>query len=460
MIDLIAPVMIGWIPLVLGLFIVLPPRRAVIVAFLFAWLFLPQVSYALPGIPDYSKSTATCYGVLLATALFDPNRLLSLRFRWFDLPAVVWCVCPGASSISNGLGLYDAMSAVLHSSVTWGLPYLIGRAYFFDLQGVRELALGIFIGGLVYMPLCLWEIRMSPQLHHTVYGFHQHSFMQTVRFGGFRPMVFMQHGLMVGMWMTSASLIGVWIWKTRALKSLGRVPIIWFVVPMLITAVLCKSIGALALLVLGAGVLFAVKWTSSVVPVLCLVLLAPIYMTVRSQDLWSGSQLVTLVANVIDEDRANSLQFRLDNELILIDKALQRPLFGWGRWGRSRVYNADGSDVSVTDGLWVIAMGQRGLVGVAALTLLLLLPGIVLIRRFPPTVWSDVAFAPAGALAALLMVYMVDCFFNAMINPIFILVAGGLTAFACTYRGTVAQKAFTKQTMGQMTAQSIIRTFS
>ena len=50
----------GWVPCVLLLFLWLPPRRAVITAFLAGWLFLPAATFQLPGIPDYSKMMATC----------------------------------------------------------------------------------------------------------------------------------------------------------------------------------------------------------------------------------------------------------------------------------------------------------------------------------------------------------------------------------------------------------------
>ena len=66
-----------------------------------------------------------------------------------------------------------------------------------DPASQRTLLISIFIGGLLYVPLCLFEIRMSPQLHKLVYGFHQHIFAQTFRFEGWRPTVFLQHGLAV-----------------------------------------------------------------------------------------------------------------------------------------------------------------------------------------------------------------------------------------------------------------------
>jgi len=97
--------------------------------------------------------------------------------------------------------VYDGFSEIVRAFIGWGLPYLIGRVYFNDLESLQELAVGIFIGGLIYIPFCWFEVRFSPQLHKWVYGFRQHSFIQNVRDGGYRPMVFMQHGLMVGMWM-------------------------------------------------------------------------------------------------------------------------------------------------------------------------------------------------------------------------------------------------------------------
>ena len=165
---LIPITLFGWIPVVLMIFSLLPPRRAVITAFIFAWLFLPMAGYNVPGLPDYTKRTATSLAVLLGMALFHSNLLFAFRPRWFDLPIVVYCcLCPIASSLSNSLGFYDGCAAALATSVTWGLPYLIGRVYFTRLEHLRELAVGIVVGGLICLPLCWWEMRMSPQLHFT-----------------------------------------------------------------------------------------------------------------------------------------------------------------------------------------------------------------------------------------------------------------------------------------------------
>ncbi len=112
---------------------------------------------------------------------------------------VIWCLCAFASSISNGLGIYDGIAASLVRIVTYGVPYLIGRIYLNNLNGMRQLAIGIFLGGLIYVPFCLLEVAISPQIHRMVYGYHGiREFGQAIRYGGFRPNVFMQHGLSVG----------------------------------------------------------------------------------------------------------------------------------------------------------------------------------------------------------------------------------------------------------------------
>ena len=41
----------------------------------------------------------------------------------------------------------------------------------------------------------LFEIRMSPQLHRWLYGYYPFGFITQMRYGGFRPSVFMENGL-------------------------------------------------------------------------------------------------------------------------------------------------------------------------------------------------------------------------------------------------------------------------
>lgn len=418
-------VLFTWIPVILALFGLLGPRRAVIVGSVVAWLFLPNLTYPIRGLPDFTKATATSWGMLLGTFFFARGLLFANRPRWFDLPMVVWCVCPFASSVENGLGAYDGFSETLARTVQWGLPYLIGRSYFTDLGALKELAVSIVIGGLVYVPFCLFELRMSPQIQARIYGTSLGS--GEMVYGGYRPFVFLRNGLELGMWMTTASLVGYWCWASGAVTKLRNWPFGRVLAVLMVTTVLCKATGALLLLTMGIGLYFTTKWTRSYLPALALVLLTPTYMAVRATGVWSGKDATTLVRTLISERRAESLQTRIDNEDLLSAKALEKPVFGWGGWGRARIYDEENDkDVSITDGMWVIALGTNGLVGLVSLTIATVLPLTLLINRFNVRLWYDPLLAPAAALAILLGLFMVDSLVNAFVTPIYLMAMGGL----------------------------------
>ena len=416
-----------WIPTVLVLFAVLPSRRAVIVTFVAAWLFLPMASYELPFLPGYSKMTATCAGVFLSTLIFDVKRVVRFKPSWHDLPMALFCVSPFVSSLLNGLGAYDGASEVVRNTIIWATPYFIGRIYFNDSRGLRELALGIFLGGLLYVPLCLFEVRMSPKLHNMIYGFAPR--MVQVRFGGWRPSVFMDGGLQVAMWMAAASLVGVWLWKTGALRHVWGVSAIWLVAAVFVTTVLCRSTGAFALLLLGLMVMWTTWRMNSRLALVGLLLVAPLYVALRSTAVWDGEPVVAL-ARMIGSDRAESLKFRLDNEDILAAKAFEQPWFGWGSWGRNRVYDEWGRDISITDGLWIIKFGQHGFAGLISWLAVMTMPLGLVTSRYLARQSTSAYFAPALSLAVLVTLYSIDCLVNAMINPVFMLAGGGVVSFA------------------------------
>ena len=87
-----------------------------------------------------------------------------------------------------------------------------------------------------------------------------------------------------------------------------------------------------------------------------------------------------------------------------MEHAWGRPWFGWGRFGRGRVFDDAGSDISVSDGYWVITLGTFGLVGFIAVFGLL---GLAVFRaaaalRFATTLQE------AGYLAALALIVAIN----------------------------------------------------
>jgi tetratricopeptide (TPR) repeat protein len=436
-------VLLAWAPVVIVLYALLPGRRAATIAVIGAWLALPPVNLPITGLPDYSKNTAATLGMMLGMLLFDPGRLLKFRPRWFDLPMLLWCTSGIASSLYNGLGIYDGLSNMQTDVVMWGLPYLLGRLYFGDPEGLRAFAVGMVIGGLAYVPPCLFEMRMSPVLMNWIYGMGG---FEGYRYGGWRPHVFFSTGLELGMWMTAALLAAWWLWRCGALRRLGQVPFGQVLLPILaVTTIFCRSTGALVLLGLAVPVLWLSTRFRTRLLMVGLLLVGPVYAVTRSTNQWSGQNLVNLAASVTGPERAGSLEYRFKCENLLAVKALQQPIFGWGGFGRSRVsFDSEADRAGLndvpTDGWWIIVLGNRGAVGLSLFYLALVLPAFLFVWRFPARLWGDPRVAAGSMAAALLGIYMIDCLLNAMVNIIYITLAGGLISLQPRQLATMAAR--------------------
>lgn len=448
-------VMFLWIPVVLYLFSRFPAKKALVISIMTAWLYLPQAELDLPSIPDYTKVSATVYGILLATILFDAKRITSFRFSWLDIPMTIWCIVPLFSSVTNDLGVYDGLAAILSQTVTWGIPYFLGRIYLGNLEGLRLMATGIFIGGLSYIPLCLFENRFSPQLHRIVYGDHAFAdFGQSQRLGGYRPTVFLQHGLAVGAFMMVATLAGIWLWQSGTLKRLWGMPISWLVAAQFVAFVLIRSTGAYALLVMGLTIMFVARHFRTALPVYLMILAIGVYLgTSATTETYFSDQIITWLQAIFPPERIESLVFRFDNEELLVDRARQQFWFGWGGYGRALVQLEFGG-VTVQDSLWIIAFGHHGIVGLVSLFTAMLLPVASLFAfRYPASLWFNPKVAPAVVVAIGILLYMVDCVLNALVNPIYILAAGGVAGLALKPREKLYKQRRTAPVSGQLVQQ-------
>lgn len=416
------------LPVSAVLMLLLPARIAVATTFVIGWLFLPQAQIELPGaLPDWDRAIAIGVSLLAGVVVLDGGRLLRLRPSLLDLPVGLYCLAvPMASSISNDLGAYDGLAQAVGIVSMLGVPYLIGRIYFSDAEGLRVLALAVLAAGLIYMPLCMWEMRFSPQLHRTLYGFHQHHIYQSYRYGGYRPVLFLQHGLAVAMLMTCATLQGFWLWTTgnlgRRQAELGMALVV-----LAATTVFCKSFGAMLLLAAGGGALLAIRHLGTALPLLLLSLVPPGYMALRTSGAWDGS---TPTLGEVDAQREHSYTFRIYNETLLMDKALEQPVFGWGGWGRGAVINEESGRSTVADGAWIIVLSRYGLFGLTVFTVTYLLPvWLFLGAAGPPSRWHRPEVAAGASLAVMLSIYMVDNLMNAMSSPFNLLAVGGLTGW-------------------------------
>lgn len=422
-------VLLAWLPIGLTVFAVIPPRRACLVTVFAGWMFLPFAEFELPGFIDYDKHLAVVLPCIVALPFFDLQRLVGFRPGIRDIPVVVLCVMPGLSTLANGYDSYLAMSRTIDSTIHFGLPYLLGRLYFYDQAGTLDIALAVLLGGLTYVPLCLYEIRMSPQLHVIVYGYHQHSFLQTMRGDGFRPVVFLSHGLSVGLFMSMASLTGICLWRYRVVRSVCHIPMGLVVVLLIGTSILCKSTGATVLVVVGLALLSERWLTGRTAMALALLLAPPLYLCLRVAGVLDLDGLVSWIAEFSPE-RARSLGFRLDNEKLLIQASAENRWIGRGPFEFNAVYGAKIRTSIVGDSVWIILLTRSGVFSVIAFIAMFSVPIYrSLFERIPRTTSSFAIWPTIGT--CLLMLYL-DCMFNFALEPVYLLMLGGLTYCTAT----------------------------
>ena len=406
-------VMAGWYPLCVLFFVMMKPPRAVATGLVTGFLLLPNVSYQIPGIPDYDKSVAIAAGITVAAVLFDFNRLMTYRPRAVDLPMAVLCVSPLLSALVNGDGAYLGASNSFTFLIKWGLPWILGRIYFSDFGALRILAVVVIVGALVYALPALYEVKMSPRLHKDFYGVALKSFKHAQRGALWRPNVFIAHGLAYGLFNALAALFAFALWYSKSKRDLLGVPMIVIVLILSGMAVAAQSTNAQLMLILGATALVCAQRFGWAFPVLLLVCAPPSYIFVRQGLRWDGEELVAVAESVFGRNRAVSLNVRLTNEAELRDRVLARPWFGYNDF-RQFTGNTDTKHAATVDSIWLLYLGLYGLVALAGLHGSQLIAGFLLYRKVPPRYWTHPALAPMATAAICSVLMAMDGLLNAL----------------------------------------------
>jgi len=453
MLALIA--LLAWPAVVAILFRRLPLERALIWSILGGYMVLPQISAInLPMIPAFDKVTipnltafAACVAiwgrlpglipeswtgrVLLAAFLLSPSftvltNMQPVRFGVDDLGALAIIDFHNIEAGGlPGLRIYDSLSA-LAQQVLLMLPFFLAREALRTAAAMREILVALVIAGAIYTLPMLAEIRLSPQLHTWVYGFFQHDFIQAIRAGGYRPFVFMPHGLWVAFFAFMVLMAAVALWRTER----GPVRLRWGGAVALGAGllVICKSMGVILYALVFVPVALLLRPRAHLLIAVLLSAVVLTYPALRGLGWIPTDDLIARSAE-ISTDRAESLAYRFGNEDRVLAHAAQRPWLGWGVWGRFFPHDPEtGTTRVVVDGLWVITIGVYGWLGYAALFGLLALPLWSLwwhARRAetPPP-------ATVTILALVLAINMVDLLPNATLIPFTWLIAGALLGHA------------------------------
>ena len=387
-------VLFAWVPLALWIASRWPPSKAAALLLLIPVMLLPEgVDFKLPGLVEFTKGRIAVFWLLIGVLLFHRQRLATVRLgKWVTLALVlllggcVVTVFMNRDPMVYGTVYrpahtpYDAVHFLATNMLDYVLPFTLAAAMF---KGQRDLLVffRMLVGAaLAYSLLQIFELVMSPQLHRLVYGFHPHSFSQAMRGGGYRPTVFMAHGLAVAMFTVSGLLAAAGLYKAKS--RLWRIGAGWALAYLWLILLLSKSQAAfLYSLVAVPLILFATpKVQFRVATLLAVVVLA--YPAARGAGLIPVDDIRNWVAGTYDQDRVGSMMMRFDNEEILLERANERSLFGWGGYCRPCVADEwTGETTSVSDGDWIIRLGMVGRVGFLGKYLLLLLPIFLSARR-------------------------------------------------------------------------------
>jgi hypothetical protein len=433
------------------------PARALIWTILASYLFLPPLtSFNLPVVPDLDKFSIPSLAALACALFMLKDRIPVLPdSRVGQLFILMFIISPFATVLTNpepvaiaagdlpGLRLYDSVAAVTNQAIAL-LPFFLARRYLATPAAMKALLAALVAGGLVYSLPMLLETRLSPMMNIWVYGFFQHDFFQTIRFGGYRPVVFLPHGLWTAFFALMAMVAAmVALRDGPAMQRPRQLAIALYLLAVLI---ICKSAGALIYGLALLPVLFMIGRRGQALIAAAFGVMVVTYPLLRGLGVIPLGDIVQF-AQGISPERAYSLQFRIDNEQQLLARAALKPWFGWGGYARNLILDpVTGRILTIADGAWIIVLGIYGWLGYIAEYGLLALPLVLLGRE--GVVQPARALSPhATGVALILAANMIDMLPNATLIPLTWLMAGGLLGYA---EGLARARRTAKQAMIEM----------
>lgn len=438
---------------------------ALLVTIIGGYLLLPTgINFDLPVLPPLNKDTIPAFIALIFVLIKSkPQGLHGAQPEWPVLPGIfprdpvvlglflllllgnVGTLLTNRDALFFDLRVlpslrpYDILSVTM-ATILEVVPFLLARKVLGSTEGQRLTLVAIAIAAVAYSFLALYETRMSPQLNQMVYGFFPHSWGQHLRSWGWRPIVFLKHGLELSIFfavavIAAASMVTIEEGKSRTLW-------IFMTLWLLFVLIMSKSLGALLITLVVLGVMLSTTKRMHILFVFGITVCVLLYPVIRAADILPYDFLLSNVS----AERAHSMTVRLDFEQLLLDKANERPLFGWGGWGRSRVYLEDGTDITIADGMWIIWLGLGGWIKYICLFGLLTWGMLCLF-------WQrgrEIDKVSVG-LALALIANLIDLIPNSGLSPVTWLLAGALC-------GRLEYKATTPQPQQTASAGDVQRT--
>ncbi|WGL15252.1 hypothetical protein PVT68_10765 [Microbulbifer bruguierae] len=332
-----------------------------------AYMFLPlKVSYEFPLIPNIEKENVAVYSALIGCFAikkipfkFIPGSFGARALVFIGLTICTFTVLTNLDPVFTGMTLKPGLQPKDLISMTFQtvftlVPFILGAMLVRNIDEAVSVLRLIVIAGIIYSPFMVIEVMLSPQLHTWIYGFFPRSFNQQVRFDGYRPVVFMGHGLLVAIFTMAVLIATTGLWKAK--QKIFLLPNTVYVIYMLAMLVICKSVGAWLLGFLGFIILFVAPISVASTIAFAIAVAVFSYPILSIFNIIPHDSLLDLAA-MFGPEKVGSLAFRFEHEEVLLAHGQEKMLFGWGGWGRNRI------DGAITDGFWIIRFTQFGLLG-------------------------------------------------------------------------------------------------
>ncbi|WP_339947660.1 hypothetical protein [uncultured Albimonas sp.] len=430
-----------------GVFAAAPVRPAILAVYLGGLMLLPIADYgeaataggfpfwivgpALPTETLVAKTWIAPLAALILATIRDGRTLAAWRPGLVDLPMALWCAWPALGGLWVEAPSPAPWLAALQVLGCWGLPWVLGRAWFSGPQARIVLLRGIALAGVACLPFAVLEGVRGPFLHDLVYGPHPFRADGALRYVGFRPLGFFINGNLYGIWVAAAALAAIWCALARQGGRGG--PLVAALA--LGVAVASQSAGALLLLLMALALL--ATWRArGVLPLLAAGFLAAAGLLALHV---SGVVPVEHIARntalgqtVLDGFRAvgrGSFLWRISQDLKSLavfegDLATGVAVWDWWRAAGTRPW-----------GLLMLMAGQYGLVAVAAVFAgLAAVVMSVLVRLRGTGAWRPEA--AALPLAAIVLMALGDAMLNAFFLFPAVLAAGAMAGAARAPRAT------------------------
>lgn len=453
MIPALPTLLLGsWVAVTIFLFWRMDARRAALIAIIGGWAFLPTGEYpaealrvgreiggpthsaAIPASPRFNKATAIGLGCLCGAVLFGWSTLKRARPRWFDVPAALWVLAPIASAAATGGPIAGGLAQARHLALAWGVPYAIGRVWFADGPALRSFARAWVAAGVAYLPLGLAEFAIGPFWYHALYGGHVYRFDGSERWVGHRPLVFLEHGNQLGMWMATAAVAAAWLWAIGDLPSWGwrrlRFPGHAVVASLIAANLLWQSHGGILLMLLGLTLPIAIRLpprrrrrliVAGIVLTIAAVVTAGVWVVLVGPGGARG-ELRALFHGV----GKSSFTWRLARVVDHLPRLAERPILGWGRADWSGL-SPDGSFLDpIALSFWFLVSGAYGGFGLLASAGLLMLPVAGSAYRLRSLGWKTSPGCYVALTAGLIALNVTDLFMNSGYLPALLIGGGGI----------------------------------